>query len=235
MTAEPIELDILYESDRVIVINKPAGLVVHPGAGNWTGTLAQGLLHHVARLESAFAGSSRPGIVHRLDKDTSGVLIAAKEPEMLAALADQFKRRRASKHYLALVKGRLPRSQDTIDTGIQRDERNRKKFRAAASGEGKQAVTDYRVLRHYAHHSFLSLRPRTGRTHQLRVHMASLGCPIVGDPLYARRDADFPDAPMMLHAYQLRVYLPDEERWAEFTAALPERFKSTLRSAWGLP
>ena len=234
ITAEEIALDIIYENADVIVINKPAGMVVHPAAGNWSGTLVQGLMHHVAGLASEFDDRARPGIVHRLDKDTSGVIIAAKHPGALDALSAQFKSRKAGKHYLALVKGRLPRSRGTIDAAIGRDPRNRKRFAIARSG-GKSAVTEYRVLRHYRDYSFVSLRPRTGRTHQLRVHLASVGTPILGDPVYARPDARFPATGLMLHAYQLTITLPGDTEPRTFTARLPERFRRVLRAVSDLP
>ncbi|MFW5744880.1 MAG: RluA family pseudouridine synthase [Spirochaetota bacterium] len=226
--AEPVPLDIIFENDDVVVVNKPAGMVVHPAAGNRHGTLAQGLMHHVRTLASAFDDTARPGIVHRLDKDTSGVLIAAKHPQALAELAAQFKQHTTEKRYLAIVKGTLPRSHGTVDAAIGRDPHNRKRFAVVEHG-GKEAVTRYRVLRHYDRYSFVSLSPQTGRTHQLRVHMASLGCPIVGDPVYSRTDARFPDLGLALHAYRLRITLPGELEARWFTARLPDRFRQALR------
>ena len=232
---EDVPLDVLFESERVIVLNKPAGMVVHPGAGNWHGTLAQGLLYHVRSMRQEFSDSTRPGIVHRLDKETSGVIIAAKDPEMVSVLADQFKRRRAGKQYLALIKGRPPRSSDTIENSLGRDERNRKRFAVVADDRGKRAVTEYRVLRHYPRHAFVLLTPHTGRTHQLRVHMQSIGCPIVGDDMYARKDKEIDAGGMMLHAYRLRIYLPELESWREFVAPIPDAFKDALQAASDLP
>jgi 23S rRNA pseudouridine1911/1915/1917 synthase len=226
---EEIALDIIFENADVVVIDKPAGMVVHPGAGNWTGTLVQGLMYHIRSLSERFADHARPGIVHRLDKDTSGVIIAAKHPDALAELAAQFKAHTTEKHYLAVVKGQLRRSVGTVSTGIGRDPKNRKRFTAVEQG-GKPAVTDYRVLRHYDGYSFVSLRPKTGRTHQLRVHMAHLGCPIVGDPVYSRTDRRFPDVTLALHAYQLTIRLPGEHDPRTFTARLPQRFRYLLRA-----
>jgi len=227
--AEPVPLDIIFENDDVVVVNKPAGMVVHPAAGNRHGTLAQGLMHRVKTLAGDFNDSARPGIVHRLDKDTSGVIIAAKHPQALAELAAQFKQHTVEKRYLAIVKGRLPRSHGTVDAPIGRDPHNRKRFAIVDPG-GKKAVTTYRVLRHFSGYSFVSLGPRTGRTHQLRVHMASLGCPVIGDPIYARSGSAPPEAGLALHAYRLRITLPgeDEPRW--FTARLPDRFRKALRT-----
>jgi 23S rRNA pseudouridine1911/1915/1917 synthase len=229
---ENIELDIIFENDDVVVVNKPAGMVVHPAAGNRTGTLAQGLMHHVIMLRERFNDAARPGIVHRLDKDTSGVIIAAKHPEALAWLSAQFQERTTEKTYLAVVRGGLPRSVGTVETRIGRDPHNRKRFAVVQSG-GKRAVTHYRVLRRYPGYTFVRLRPETGRTHQLRVHMAHLGRPIVGDPVYARRDPAFPETGLLLHAYRLRIVLPGESQSRSFTARLPETFRTALQFVSG--
>jgi len=227
VVAEEMRLDILFEDDNVIVVNKPAGMVVHPAAGNWTGTLVQGLAFHIGRLRDQLGATNiRPGIVHRLDKDTSGVIIVAKNTETQESLARQFRRKSTEKSYLALVKGRVFPVVGTIETCIRRDPVHRKRFEATPDS-GKPSITDYRVLRQWERHAFLSLKPRTGRTHQLRVHMASIGHPILGDPIYSRPDADFPEAPLMLHAYRLSITLPSRER-VTFRAPLPERFKRLL-------
>ncbi|MFW6313680.1 MAG: RluA family pseudouridine synthase, partial [Spirochaetota bacterium] len=212
----------------VVVVNKPAGMVVHPAAGNWTGTLAQGLMHHVRSLQERFDDPSRPGIVHRLDKDTSGVMIAAKHPEALALLSHQFRSHTTEKAYLALLRGQLPHSTGSVHTGIARDPHNRKRFTVVRQG-GKEAVTNYRILRHHRGYTFVLLQPETGRTHQLRVHMAHLGCPIAGDPIYSRRDPRFPELGLLLHAYQLTITLPGEEAPRTFTARLPGSFREALR------
>ena len=227
VAAEEMSLDILFEDDDVIVVNKPAGMVVHPAAGNWTGTLVQGLAYHVGRLRDQLGSANiRPGIVHRLDKDTSGVIIVAKSPESQEALSRQFRRKSTEKSYLALVKGRVFPLSATIESCIRRDPDHRKRFESTPDS-GKLSVTDYRVLRQWERHAFVSLKPRTGRTHQLRVHMASIGHPILGDPIYSRPDADFPEAPLMLHAHRLSITLPSRER-VTFRAPLPERFKRLL-------
>jgi len=228
ITAEDIELDIVFENDDVVVVNKPAGMVVHPAAGNWTGTLAQGLMHHVQSLQERFDDPARPGIVHRLDKDTSGVLIAAKHPEALALLSEQFKSHTTEKTYVAILRGQLPHSTGTVHNEIARDPHNRKRFTVVRQG-GKTAITNYRILRHYNGYTFVLLRPETGRTHQLRVHMAHLGCPIVGDPIYARRDPRFPELGLLLHAYQLSIRLPHEDEARTFTARIPRSFRKGLR------
>jgi 23S rRNA pseudouridine1911/1915/1917 synthase len=239
---EDLPLDVLYEDDRVVVINKAQGMVVHPGAGNHRGTLANALLYRrLCRgglpvqqgifadpagegLKPGMGGAGlRPGIVHRLDKDTSGVIIAAWDDEALAFLSDQFRNRRVKKNYLALVPGKLKEPQGRIETLISRDRRDRKKF--TVSGRGRIAVTRYRVLRSWKSHSLLLLRPKTGRTHQLRVHLRHLGRPISGDPLYGGPDPLFPDWGLMLHARSLSIILPGCDEAQSFQAPLPERFR----------
>jgi 23S rRNA pseudouridine1911/1915/1917 synthase len=225
LEAEAIELDILYEDANVLVVNKPQGMVVHPGCGNPGRTLVNALLYHCRELEARFPGEHlRPGIVHRLDKDTSGVIITAKNPEALETLAGQFRGGRTRKTYLALVRGRPEPGEGTIDTLIRRHPRDRKRF-APSQRAGKRAVTRYGVLRSFDGFSLLLLRPRTGRTHQLRVHMRHLGCPILGDALYGRRDG----LSLMLHAYRLAITLPGESSPRVFKARLPERFKAAIR------
>jgi len=223
---EPMDLRILFENADAIVVDKAQGLVVHPGCGNAHGTLVNGLLHHCAGLGDRFPGrDARPGIVHRLDKETSGVLIAAKNPAAHEMLAAQFRDRKVRKRYLAIVSGhRLP-DRGKIETRIARDPRQRKLFCASRS-RGRAAVTSYAVLRRWGDYALVALAPRTGRTHQLRVHMKYLGSPILGDPLYGKKDPRFPEATLMLHARRLKILLPGESEPRVFTAPLPERFRS---------
>ena len=226
--AEKLPLDIVYEDKHCIVLNKAQGMVVHPAAGNYSGTLVQGLLHHIAGLEERFGGeSSRPGIVHRLDKDTSGIIVAAKDPESLNFLARQFAKKKVEKRYLALVKGHLPKQQGVVDHPIARDPHNRKRF-TWKRPDGKASVTEYRVLRRLRGACLVELRPKTGRTHQLRVHMASLGHPIVGDPIYGRPGGEFVQYSLMLHAASIRIRLPGTKDRREFRAPLPRHFKYAL-------
>jgi 23S rRNA pseudouridine1911/1915/1917 synthase len=221
--AENIRLDIIYEDENVIVINKPQGMVVHPGSGINSGTLVNGLMYYIRDLQKAFNDEIRPGIVHRLDKDTSGIIITAKNTFSHEYLSVQFRKRKTRKIYLAVVKG-LPRlRENTIDTLICRDPRNRKRFRVS-SKSGKKAVTEYQVIRTFSDYSFVRLSPKTGRTHQLRVHTGSIGCPILGDSLYSRPDAGFPKITLMLHAFKLYIKLPGEETPRMFRAPVPERF-----------
>ncbi|MFP3089304.1 RluA family pseudouridine synthase [Treponema sp. TIM-1] len=228
---EDIPLDILYEDDRVVVLNKAPGMVVHPGAGNASGTLANGLLYR--RLSRGGSGEGfRPGIVHRLDKDTSGVMIAAYDDEALAFLADQFKSRRVKKSYRAIVRGVFTENTGTLETRIARDRRDRKRFTVSEAG-GKPALTRYRVIRSWFNYSLVLLRPKTGRTHQLRVHMSYLGHPILGDPLYGGKDGLFPQAGLMLHAKSLALYLPGKEGYRIFKTPLPPRFFEVLKKLKG--
>jgi 23S rRNA pseudouridine1911/1915/1917 synthase len=232
LIAQDIPLDVVFENDEVIVLDKPQGMVVHPGNGNHSGTLVNALLHHCRGLADSFGGdTARPGIVHRLDKDTSGVIIVAKNAAAHEFLARQFQERRARKRYIALVTGILPGEQGIVDTRIARDPRDRKKFACVASG-GRQAVTRYRVLRRFpvegAAYGYVLLSPRTGRTHQLRVHMRHLGASILGDPLYGRVDARFPQATLMLHARSLSLVIPGGKEQRTFTAPIPARFHDVL-------
>ncbi len=237
---EPIDLDIIFENEDVLVVNKPQGMVVHPAAGNYTGTLVQGLAYRGLSDELSH-NNPRPGIVHRLDKDTSGVIITAKNPEARQFLANQFAKKHTAKSYLAVVKGLVMPREGTIESYICRDPKNRKRFTTSET-EGKHAITDYRVLHQWERYAFLALNPLTGRTHQLRVHLSAKGHPILGDPIYSRQDAAFPSATLMLHARRLRIMLPRRVADAssplgfhyeggevrEFSAPLPRRFKSLI-------
>lgn len=236
--AEDIPLDVLYEDDLVIVLNKARGMVVHPAHGNWSGTLVQGLLHHVKELSDNFEeeeGSEvRPGIVHRLDKDTSGVLITAKTPEALEFLAAQFRDRSTEKTYLAVLKGSPRTDSGVVEGFIGRDPKNRQKFAVVGSNQGKPAVTAWFVEARAPGYTLIRFRPHTGRTHQLRVHSLFLGAPILGDPIYARTDPRCPGAPLMLHAAQLAIALPGNKGRMVFRAPLPEDFQAVLLDL-GLP
>jgi 23S rRNA pseudouridine1911/1915/1917 synthase len=227
---EDIPLDILYEDDRVVVVNKAQGMVVHPGAGNHSGTLANALLYR--RLNSGVFSSvpdagCRPGIVHRLDKDTSGVIIASYDDAALTFLADQFKERTVKKTYAAIVRGTPGDEAGVVETRIARDSRDRKRF-AVSADRGKSALTRSRVIRSWGAYSLLALRPRTGRTHQLRVHLRHLGCPILGDGVYGIPDKRFPRATLKLHARSLAIVLPGRDAPSLFTAPLPARFREFI-------
>jgi len=224
LVPQKLPLDIIYEDERVIVVNKAQGMVVHPGAGNWQGTLANALLYR--RLEKQADITSvgiRPGIVHRLDKDTSGVIIAAWDEEAHAFLSDQFRARKVRKSYAALVQGCPGETQGCINTKILRSPRNRKIFTVSET-HGRQSITFYKVVKNYGNYSLLLLRPKTGRTHQIRVHLKYLGYPVLGDPLYGKPDTHFPNATLMLHAKSLSLYLPGSNSRVFYRTALPPRF-----------
>jgi 23S rRNA pseudouridine1911/1915/1917 synthase len=227
--AETMELSVLYEDESVIVIDKPQGMVTHPGHGNWQGTLANGLLGRFSSIKEAeVAAPARAGIVHRLDKDTSGVIIAARTTVAQEFLASQFRERSTVKLYYAIVKGRPPAASGRLDSWLSRDPANRKRFAPTAEGRGKRAVTDWKLLAAKADYALLALKPRTGRTHQLRVHCRQLGCPILGDPVYAKKDVRFPDATLMLHAAELQIMLPGQTEKRCFRSMLPEHFRLML-------
>ncbi len=226
---ENIKLDIIYEDKNVIVINKQAGMVVHPGSGINSGTLVNAILYYIKELKTNFEEELRPGIVHRLDKDTSGVIITAKNPIAHEYLSNQFRKRKTKKIYLSIVKGLPQYSNHTIDTFLTRDFKNRKKFRVSKT-TGKRAITEYEILRSYSGYAFLKMKPKTGRTHQLRVHACSISCPMLGDPIYSRTDAGFPNIGLMLHAFKLYIILPGEEKERLFRAPVPERFINFFKS-----
>ena len=230
--AEAIPLDVVFEDDCMIVVNKPPGMVVHPAPGHHSGTLVNALLAHCRDLPG-IGGVERPGIVHRLDKDTSGLVMAAKTETALAGLSKQFKDRDIKKVYLALVKGRLAKRQGTIDTAIGRHPHHRKKM-SADNTKGRTAQTRYEVIEQFDKFAYLSISPRTGRTHQIRVHLASIGHPILGDALYGGTQG--PGLPKMarqaLHAHRIRFMHPILEKEVTLTAPLSaplERLLTLLR------
>jgi 23S rRNA pseudouridine1911/1915/1917 synthase len=224
--AQDIPLDIIYEDTRCVVVNKPQGMVVHPGAGNRQNTLANAVFFRRGSREWGGGSGVRPGIVHRLDKETSGVIICAYDEEAHAFLARQFKSREAKKTYIAIVSGVPKEVKGRIETFIARDSRDRKRF--AVSAAGKTAITAYKVIKSWQNYSLVLLRPRTGRTHQLRVHLKHIGHPILGDPVYSGGDRHFPDATLMLHSKSLTITLPGEEKARTFSSPLPQRFKKII-------
>ncbi len=230
---EPIPLDVLYEDDDLLVINKPAGMVVHPGAGNRHGTLVNAVLYRCPDLEGVGA-AHRPGIVHRLDKDTSGVILVAKNDRAHRALQEQFKAREVHKIYLALVYGTVEPPQGRIEAAVGRDTRDRKRMAVMPAGLGRPSVTRYETVAIYKapggeRLSLLSCQPLTGRTHQIRVHLAYIKHPIVGDGVYAgRRRPPVPCPRQFLHAHRLRFRLPGTGEEVEFVAALPPDLQAVL-------
>jgi 23S rRNA pseudouridine1911/1915/1917 synthase len=233
---EDLPLDILHEDLRTIVINKAQGMVTHPGNGNRRGTLANAILGHFAANRAEASGRPgseasdvpRGGIVHRLDKDTSGVIIAAKDSEAQAWLSSQFKDRSVRKEYLAITKGVPVGLGGHIENRLARDHRDRRKFAETESG-GRVAISDWRALAIFGDYALLCLRPRTGRTHQLRVHLAGLGTPILGDPIYGKRDSRYPDLSLKLHAWKLAIRLPGAREATIFSSAPPPAFLALLR------
>ena len=224
---EAIPLDVLYEDNDLIVINKPAGLVVHPGAGQREHTLVNALLHHFPRL-SGIAGKERPGIVHRLDKETSGCLVVAKNDEAHRGLSAQFEARTVEKVYLALVAGRLRKSAGTIEEKIGRHPKDRQRM-SVQSKRGRTAKTEYRVISSSSEISLIECKLHSGRTHQIRVHLHHLGHPILGDKVYGGRFVKtFPR--QMLHAWKLGFEHPRTRDWKTFEAALPQDFQKALNS-----
>ncbi len=223
---QAIPLDILYEDDDVLVVNKPAGLVVHPAPGHESGTLVNALLAYDPTL--AQTDTERPGIVHRLDKGTSGLIIVARNPAALQHLQREFKARRVEKTYLALVEGHLQPPQGLIDAPIGRHPRQRRRMAVLAQG-GREAQTEYHVLEYLDRYSLVEVHPLTGRTHQIRVHLAAVGHPVVGDRVYGHRrqhlDLDRP----FLHAWKLTLTLPGGEK-RTFVAPLPPDLRRTLQA-----
>jgi 23S rRNA pseudouridine1911/1915/1917 synthase len=218
---EEIPLEILFEDDDLIVVNKPAGLVVHPAAGNQEHTLVNALLHHCRGRLAGIGGVERPGIVHRLDKGTSGCIVVAKTDLAHQSLVAQFKSRGVQKIYRAICWGNFERPSGRIETVIGRSERNRKKMSARVA-RGRLAMTDYRVLKQFAGFALVELHIHTGRTHQIRVHMAHIGHPVVGDATYGRARPTISVARPLLHAYKLGFTHPRTGQFVEFTAPVPD-------------
>lgn len=222
---EPIPLQILYEDDDLIVINKPAGMTVHPGAGQREHTLVNALLHHCPKL-SGIGGKERPGIVHRLDKETSGCLVAAKNDVAHRELSKQFAARTVEKIYLALVAGKLLTQTGVVEEKIGRHPVHRQRM-SVASPRGRVARTEYRVVRSNEKASLIECLPHSGRTHQIRVHLHHLGHPVLGDKIYAPRFAkDFPR--QMLHAWKLGFRHPRTGDWKNFKAPLPQDLNEAI-------
>ena len=226
---EDIPLDILFEDSHMIVINKARGMVVHPAVGNHSGTLVNALLYHCKDL-SGINGEIRPGIVHRLDKDTSGVMMAAKHDESHLGLAEQVKEHSATRTYYALVQGNIAEEKGTIKAPIGRHPKDRMKM-AVVFENSKEAVTHFRVLERYGKHILIECQLETGRTHQIRVHLAYIGHPVVNDPFYGFRKMDFPIVGQALHSKTLSVKHPITGEALHFEAPLPEDFLACIEYA----
>ncbi len=225
---EPIPLDILFENQDLVLVNKPAGMVVHPSAGHDRGTLVHAALAHIPDLEGIH-GEERPGVVHRLDKDTSGLILLAKNDRAHRWLQDQFRLRRVQKMYLALVDGHPPTPTGRIEAPIGRDPRNRQRMAVVSPEKGRESVTEYFTREAFPAHTLLEVHPLTGRTHQIRVHLAFIGCPVAGDLVYGRKHSTVPLDRHFLHAYRLTIQLPGEQSPRTFEAPLPPELEKVLQ------
>lgn len=227
LSPEAIPLDIIYESDQLLVVNKPAGMVVHPSAGHSSGTLVHAALAHAPEMQGV-GGEHRPGVVHRLDKDTSGLILLAKNDPAHRWLQDQFRLRKAIKMYLALVDGQPPTPTGRIEAPIGRDLHKRKQMAIVVPQKGREAASEYRTLESFPNHTLLEVHPITGRTHQIRLHLAFLGCPVAGDTLYGRRKSSLSIERHFLHAGRLTIQLPGEKTVRTFEAPLAPELAQVL-------
>ena len=224
---ESIPLDILFENDDCLVVDKPAGMVVHPSLGHPTGTLVQAVLAYAPEIVGV-GGVKRPGLVHRLDQHTSGVIILAKNDRAHQQFQDQFKNRQVEKIYLALVDGRPPSPKGRIEVAIGRDPKYRQRMAAVQEREGKEAISEFFTLEEFSKHTLLKVSIMSGRTHQIRIHLSCLGCPVAGDTTYGRRNPSLDLNRQFLHAHQLTIILPGEEQQRTFESALPEDLRDVL-------
>jgi 23S rRNA pseudouridine1911/1915/1917 synthase len=224
---EDVPLAVVYEDDHLMVINKPAGMVVHPSLGHATGTLVQAALAHAPELEG-IGGEQRPGIVHRLDKDTSGLILIAKDERTHRWLQDQFRLRKVKKVYIALVDGLPPTPSGRVEAAIGRDPSHRKQMAVVSEEKGRDAVSEYFTLETFPAHTLLEVHPMTGRTHQIRLHLAFLKCPIVADTIYGHKHPSIPLARHFLHAARLTITLPGETAPRVFEAPLPPDLQEAL-------
>ncbi len=226
---EEIPLDIIFENDDLIVVNKPAGMVVHPAAGHSSGTLVNAVLGYDPDLEG-IGGEERPGVVHRLDKATSGLILLAKNERAHRWLQEQFRLRKVEKTYLALVDGKPPTPSGRVEAYIGRDPKQRKKMAIVSENRGRESVSEYTTVEEFQKHTLLEFHPHTGRTHQIRLHCAFLKCPIVGDEVYGRKNSTIEIGRHFLHAHRLEIVLPNEKGPRHFEAPLPEELERVLNN-----
>ena len=227
LVAEDISLDIVFENEDIVVVNKPAGMVVHPSPGHNSGTLVHAALGYLPELEG-IGGEERPGIVHRLDKDTSGLIMIAKNERAHRWLQEQFKSRKVEKTYLALVDGKPPTPAGRVEAPIGRNTTHRKLMAVVPLDKGREAVSEYHTLESFPAHTLLEVHPLTGRTHQIRVHMAFLGCPVAADMVYGKHKPTVELDRHFLHAYRLKVILPGGKQPRNFEAPLPHELEFVL-------
>jgi 23S rRNA pseudouridine1911/1915/1917 synthase len=228
LVPEAIDLDIVYEDKNLLVINKPAGMVVHPSAGHQQGTLIHAVLAHAPDIEGV-GGVQRPGLVHRLDKGTSGLIVLAKNDATHQYLQEQFKDRKVKKTYLALVDRHPPTPTGRVEAAITRDPKNRQRMAVVPDGKGKMAISEYKTIETFSNHNLLEVTILTGRTHQIRLHLAFLDCPVVGDTTYGQKRLSLPVSRQMLHAYRLGISLPGSQAVTIFEAPLPNDFEAALK------
>lgn len=228
LKAQNIPLDIVYEDGDIIVVNKPKGLVVHPASGNEDGTLVNAIMAICKDSLSGIGGEIRPGIVHRLDKDTSGLLIIAKNDRAHINISEQIKNREIEKIYIALVRGNIPENEATIKMPIGRSTKDRKKMDVRK--DGREAITHFKVIKRYEKYTLLEIKIDTGRTHQIRVHMAEIGHPVIGDEVYSNGKNEFGVKGQMLHAKRLKFKHPTQNKIMELEASLPKYYQDVLES-----
>ena len=229
LVPEDIPLQVVFENKDLMVVDKPAGMVVHPAAGHATGTLVHAALAHAPEMEG-IGGEQRPGVVHRLDKETSGLILLAKNDRAHHWLQDQFRLRKVVKIYLALVDGHPPTPTGRIEAPIGRDPSHRKQMGVVPLDKGRESETEYKTLESFDQHAYLEVHPLTGRTHQIRLHLAFIHCPIVGDTLYGHRHPTLPITRHFLHAARLTIQLPGESGVRTFSAPLPPELEQVLDS-----
>lgn len=227
LVPEDIPLDIVFENEDLIVVNKPAGMVVHPAVGHSSGTLVNAVLGYEPEIEG-IGGEERPGVVHRLDKETSGLILLAKNERAHRWLQEQFRVRKVDKTYLALVDGKPPTPSGRVEAHIGRDPGHRKRMAIVSGSRGRIAISEYKTLESFRNHSLLEFHPLTGRTHQIRLHCAFLGCPIVGDKVYGHRKSSVEIDRHFLHAYRLKIVLPGDKEARLFEATLPDELEGVL-------
>jgi 23S rRNA pseudouridine1911/1915/1917 synthase len=227
LVGENIPIEIIFENIDLIVINKPAGMVVHPAAGHNSGTLVNAVLGYDSEIEG-IGEAGRPGIVHRLDKQTSGLILLAKNDKAHRWLQDQFRLRKVEKTYIALVDGKPKSPSGRVEASIGRDPSHRKKMAILPNGRGREAISEYKTIELFRDHTLLEIHPLTGRTHQIRLHCAFLGCPVAGDQIYGRKKPSIDMGRHFLHAKKLKITLPGDSQPSQFEAPMPKELEAIL-------